>query len=339
MVLSAVGSDTEPRTEMTQVIRIHESGGPEVMIWEDVTLNAPAAGEVQIRHAAVGVNYIDIYHRKGDYPLPLPSGLGVEGAGTVVAVGEGVDNFKEGDRVAYVGGPPGAYAQERMVPAGRILRLPDSVSFEVAASLAFKGLTVEYLIRRCYAVKPGDVVLFHAAAGGVGTIAMQWLKQLGATVIGTVSSDAKAAHARENGCDHTIDYKRENVVKRVKELTDGAGVAVVYDSIGKDTFAQSLQSLRARGMLVSFGIVSGPTPPVDLAELGAKGSLFVTRASIANYTAKRDELEAAAASLFEMIASGKIKAGKSTSFGLRDVVQAHRELEGGKTSGSVILLP
>lgn len=204
---------------MTQAVLIRKTGGPEVMAWEDIFLNAPAPGEVQIRHAAVGVNYIDIYHRTGAYPLSLPSGLGVEGAGTIVAVGDGVTNFRPGDRVAYLGGPPGAYSEERLVPVGRVLKLPDSLAFDVAASLAFKGLTVEYLIRRCYAVKPGDTVLFHAAAGGVGTIATQWLKELGATVIGTVSSDAKAAHARANGCDHTIDYKRDDVVLARMVLT------------------------------------------------------------------------------------------------------------------------
>ena len=323
---------------MTQAIRMKATGGPEVLTWEDVQLGAPASGEVHVRHNAVGVNYIDIYHRTGAYPLPLPSGLGVEGAGIVVAVGDGVTGFKAGDRVAYAGGPPGAYAEERFVPAARVLKLPDSVGFDVAAGLTFKALTVEYLVRRCFNVKRGDTVLFQAAAGGVGSIACQWLSELGATVIGTVSGEAKAVYARSNGCHHTIDYKREDVAKRVRELTNGEGVAVVYDAIGKDTFAQSLQSLRPRGTLVSFGTVSGPTPPVDLAELGAKGSLFVTRPSIAHYTAKRDELEAAAKSVFEMIGSGKIKAGKITTFALREVAQAHRDLEGGKTTGSVILV-
>ena len=323
---------------MTQAIRMNATGGPEVLTWEEVQLGAPAMGEVLVRHNAVGVNYIDIYHRTGAYPLPLPSGLGVEGAGIVVAVGDGVSGFKAGDRVAYAGGPPGAYAEERFVPAARVLKLPDGIGFDVAASLTFKALTVEYLIRRCFDVKRGDTVLFHAAAGGVGSIACQWLSELGATVIGTVSGEAKAVYARTNGCHHTIDYRREDVAKRVRELTNGEGVAVVYDAIGKDTFAQSLQSLRTRGTLVSFGTVSGPTPPFDLAELGAKGSLFVTRPSIAHYTAKRDELEAAAKSVFEMIGSGKIRAGKITTFALREVAQAHRDLERGKTTGSIVLI-
>jgi NADPH2:quinone reductase len=218
---------------MTQAIRIKAVGGPEVMAWEDVQLGSPAAGEVHVRHSAVGVNYIDIYHRTGAYPLLLPSGLGVEGAGLVVAVGEGVAGVKAGDRVAYAGGPPGAYAEERFVPAARVLKLPDSVTFDAAAGLTFKALTVEYLIRRCFSVKRGDTVLFHAAAGGVGSLACQWLRELGATIIGTVSGEAKAAYARTNGCQHTIDYKSEDVAKRVREITNGEGVAVVYDAIGR----------------------------------------------------------------------------------------------------------
>lgn len=323
---------------MSQTIRFHQVGGAEVLTWEDVKVAEPGPGELRVRHTVIGVNYIDIYHRTGAYPLSLPSGMGVEAAGVVVAVGAGADEFKVGDRIVYAGGPPGAYAEERLVPAARALKLPAGVSDDVAASLTFKGLTVEYLIRRCYPVKQGDVVLFHAAAGGIGSIACQWLKHLGATVIGTVDGEDKAAYAKANGCDHRILYKTEDVVQRVKEITNGAGVSVVYDSIGKDTIAQSLQCLRPRGTLVSFGTVSGPTPPIDLAELGSRGSLFVTRPSIAHYTAKREELVGGANVLFDAIASGVVKPAKTTKYALKDVQQAHRDLEAGKTSGSVVLV-
>lgn len=324
---------------MTQAIRFHQAGAADVLSWEDVNLAAPGPGELRVRHTVIGVNYIDVYHRSGAYPLPLPSGIGVEAAGVVVAVGAGAEEFKIGDRVVYAGGPPGAYSEERLVPAARALKLPDSVSDEVAASLTFKGLTAEYLIRRCHAVKPGDTVVFHAAAGGVGSIACQWLKHLGATVIGTVSSDEKAAYVKSLGADHAVVLKHEDLVQRVKDITGGAGASVVYDSIGKDTIAQSLQCLRARGTLVSFGTASGATPPIDLAELGSRGSLFVTRASIAHYTAKRDELVAAANALFDAIAAGIVKPAKTTRYALKDVHQAHRDLEGAKTSGSVVLVP
>lgn len=324
---------------MTQAIRIARTGGTEVLAWEEVSLGAPADQELRIRHTAVGFNYIDIYHRTGSYPLPLPAGIGVEGVGVVVAAGAGVTSFKAGDRIAYVGGPPGAYAEERMIPAARALKLPHDISDEVAASLTFKGLTVQYLVRRLFKVQRGDTVLFHAAAGGVGSIACQWLTHLGATVIGTVSSDEKAAHAKADGCEHPVVYTREDVVQRVKEITGGQGVSVVYDSVGKDTFSQSLQCLRARGMLVSFGTVSGPTPPLDLAELGAKGSLFVTRASIAHYTADRGELEAAATELFASIAAGILKPARITRYPLREAAAAHADAETGKTSGSIVLIP
>lgn len=324
---------------MSQSIRIRKTGGADVLAFEDVKLGAPGPAELHIRHTAVGVNYIDIYHRTGAYPLSLPSGLGVEGAGVVVTVGSDIKNFKAGDRVAYAGGAPDAYSEERMVPAARALKIPDSVADDVAASLIFKGLTVEYLIRRCYTVKPGDIVLLHAAAGGIGSIACQWLKDVGATVIGTVSDDEKAAYAKANGCTHPIVYTREDLVARVKEITNGVGVSVVYDSIGKDTFLQSLQCLRPRGMLVSFGTVSGPTPPLDLAELGAKGSLSVTRPSIAHYTAKREELEAGAEAVFAMIVSGKVKPANLTRYPLKDAARAQVDLEAGKTRGSMILVP
>jgi NADPH:quinone reductase len=324
---------------MAQAIRIHGTGGPEVMHWEEVELGSPKPGEVLVRQTAVGVNYIDVYHRTGAYPLSLPSGIGVEGAGVIEAVGESVSDLAPGDRVAYTGGPPGAYADARLVPAARVLKLPDKVSDQLAASLIFKGLTVEYLMRRCYPVKTGDTVLWHAAAGGVGLIACQWLRHLGATVIGTVSSEQKAEQARANGCDYPIIYTREDFVQRVRTITNGEGVSVVYDSIGKDTFSRSLQCLRPRGMLVSFGAISGPTPLVDLGELGSKGSLFVTRPSVAHYTSKRQELEASAQALFESIMSGRIVAEKIRTYPLRDVAKAHSDLETGKTTGSLILVP
>lgn len=324
---------------MPQSIRIHRTGGAEILAWEDVSLPQPGPGEVRIRHTAIGLNYIDVYHRTGAYPLLLPSGIGVEGAGIIVAVGSEVTGFQAGDRVAYAGGPPGAYSTERLVPAARVLKLPEGVSDEAAASLTFKGLTVEYLIRRCYPVQRGDTVLLHAAAGGIGSIACQWLRHIGAAVIGTVNSDAKAEYARACGCTHPLVRTREDVLERVKELTGGAGVHVVYDSIGKDTIAQSLQSLRPRGTLVSFGAVSGPTPPLDLAQLGARGSIFVTRPSIAHYTGSREELVAAAQALFGLIEEGIIRPSRVTRYALHDVQRAHEDLEGGRTSGSIVLVP
>jgi NADPH2:quinone reductase len=324
---------------MTQAIRIHRTGGPDVLQWEEHPLPAPEAGEIRVRHRAVGVNYIDIYHRTGAYPLPLPSGIGVEGAGVVEAVGEGVAHFAPGDRVVYAGGPPGAYATERLLPAARAVKLPDTISDETAAALFFKGLTAEYLVRRCHAVKPGEVVLLHAAAGGVGTLMSQWLRHLGATTIGTVSSEAKAQHARAHGCTHTIDYRREDIVARVREITGGRGVDVVYDSVGRDTFSASLQCLRTRGLLVSFGIASGPVPPLDVAELGARGGLFVTRPSIAHYTATREELDGGARALFGALASGVLQAEPPAIHPLRDVARVHAELEGGKTVGAIVLVP
>lgn len=316
-----------------------QTGAPDVLTLADGPLAAPGEGQVQIRQEAIGINYIDVYHRSGTYPLPLPSGVGVEGAGVIEAIGPGVSGFNTGDRVVYAGGPPGAYATARNVPAARVVKLPDDVSMEDAASLFFKGLTVEYLIRRCFKVQAGDTVLLHAAAGGIGLIACQWLKALGATVIGTVGSDEKAALAKANGCTDTIVYTRENFVERVKEITGGAGVAAVYDSIGADTFMGSLDCLRPRGMLVSFGTASGPVPPLDLGILGAKGSLQVTRPSIAHYTAKRDELEAGAAAVFEMIRKGTLKAVGLKSYPLADAAKAQADLEGRKTAGSLVLIP
>ncbi len=327
----------EQRT--TYAIRIHRTGGPEVMCCEPAEPGDPAPGEVRIRHHAVGLNYIDTYHRTGLYPLPLPSGLGLEGAGVVEAVGAGVTLCAPGDRVAYAGGPIGAYCDVRCLPADRLLRLPDGIDFETAAGMMLQGLTSAYLLRRTYPVQPGDRVLIHAAAGGVGLIACQWAKALGATVIGTVSTEAKAALARAHGCDHVIRYGQEDVPARVRALTDGEGVAVVYDGVGRDTFAGSLDSLRVRGMLVSFGNASGPVPPVDLLQLSQKGSLFLTRPTLAHYTARREELEALGGELFGMVGSGRVRIAVGQRYALADVARAHRDLEARRTTGSTILLP
>jgi NADPH2:quinone reductase len=331
--------ETQKMAHTVHAMKISRVGSPDVLEWVQEELPEPGPGEVRLRQEAVGVNYIDIYHRTGAYPLPLPSGIGVEGAGVIEAIGDGVTHVVPGDRTAYVGGPPGGYASTRNVPAARVVKLPEGVSTELAASLIFKGLTVEYLVRRCHAVQPGDAVLLHAAAGGIGLIASQWLKQIGAMVIGTVGSEEKAEQARAHGCGHTIIYTRENFVERVREITEGKGVSVVYDSIGKDTFSGSLDCLQPRGLLVSFGASSGPVPPFDLGQLGAKGSLFVTRPSIAHYTAKREELEAGAAALFDMIRTGQITTAGARKYALRDAAQAHRDLEARKTSGSLILVP
>ena len=324
---------------MPFAIRIHQTGGPEVMRWEEVAVGDPGPGEARIRHAAVGLNYIDTYHRTGLYPLPLPSGLGMEGAGVVEAVGEGVVDLKPRDRVAYAGGPVGAYSQVRCLPADRLLKLPDGIDFRTGAAMMLQGLTAAYLLRRTYAVQAGDTVLIHAAAGGVGLIACQWAKALGATVIGTVSNEAKAELARALGCDHIIYYTREDVAKRVRELTAGEGVAVVYDGVGKDTFAGSLDSLRVRGMMVIFGNASGPVAAFDPLLLSQKGSIFITRPTLGHYTAKRDELVALGSELFDVVNSGTVEIAVNQSYELADVASAHRELAARKTTGSTILLP
>ena len=324
---------------MTYAIRIHQAGGPEVLSWESVDLPAPGAGEATVRHAAVGLNFIDTYHRTGLYPLPLPSGIGLEGAGVVEAVGAGVTEVQVGDRVAYAGGPIGAYAEARNIPAHRLLKLPDSISFDTAAAMMLQGLTAAYLLRKTYRVQPGDAVLIHAAAGGVGLIACQWAKALGATVIGTVVSAAKGELAKAHGCDHVINYSTENFVDRVRQITGGEGVPVVYDGVGKDTFMGSLDSLRPLGMLVTYGNASGPVPPLDLLLLSQKGSLFVTRPTIVSYTAKRADLEALGAELFDVVASGKVKIEVHQRYALKDAEQAHRDLEARKTTGSTILIP
>jgi len=324
---------------MSKAIRIEQTGGPEVMQWVDVEVGDPGPGEVRVRHEAVGLNYIDVYFRTGLYKQPLPGGLGMEGAGVVEAVGEGVRHVAVGDRVAYAGRPTGAYAQVRVMPADIVVRLPDAIPFDTAAAMMLQGLTAQYLIRDSYKVQPGDTVLLHAAAGGVGLIASQWLKALGVTVIGTVGSDEKAELARANGCAHTIVYTRESFVDLVKEITNGKGVAAVYDSIGKDTFQGSLDCLAPRGTMVSFGNASGPVPPFDLSVLGNKGSLRLTRPTLMTYVVHRELLEPMVADLFDAVATGKVKIDIRQRYALSEVAQAHRDLESRKTTGSTILLP
>ena len=324
---------------MPSAIRFHHTGGPEVLCLEEIEVGAPGPGEVRVRHHAVGLNFIDTYHRSGLYPLPLPSGIGLEGAGVVEARGEGVEDFAPGDRVAYAGGPVGAYSAVRNLPAARLLKLPDALSFETGAAMMLQGLTTAYLLRRTYRVQPGDAVLIHAAAGGVGLIACQWAKALGATVIGTVSSEEKADLARRHGCDHTILYTREDVAQRVRAITGGEGVAVAYDGVGKDTFMASIDSLRVRGMLVSFGNASGPVPAFEPLLLSQKGSLFFTRPVLAHHTAKREELLDLGGELFEHVLAGRVKIEVNQRYALADAAQAHRDLESRKTTGSTILVP
>ena len=325
---------------MTHAIRMHKTGGPEVLQWEDVNVPPPGQGEVQLRHKAVGLNYIDTYHRTGLYPVPLPSGIGLEGAGVVEAVGPGVTELKAGDRVAYANGPLGAYAEVKNHPVDRLVKLPDGISFEQAASMMLQGLTVQYLLRRLHVVpKSGDTVLWHAAAGGIGLIACQWARALGVNVIGTVSSEEKAKLARENGAAHTVIYTKEDFQAKVMEITGGKKVPIVYDSVGKDTFMKSLDCLQPRGLMVSFGNASGPVGPTDLGILASKGSLYITRPTLISYTAKREELVAAAKELFDMVLSGKVKVGPRQSYALKDAAQAHRDLEGRKTTGSTVLIP
>ena len=322
---------------MPRAIRIEKTGGPEVMQYVDVDVGAPGPGECQVRHHAIGLNYIDVYFRTGLYPQPLPGGIGLEGAGVVTAVGEGVTHVKAGDRVAYSNRPPGSYAEVRNLPARSVVKLPRDIGFETAAAMMLKGLTVQYLFRRTYRLQKGQTILFHAAAGGVGLIAMQWAKALGATVIGTVGSEEKAALARRFGCDHTILYKRENVVERVREITAGAMVPVVYDAVGKDTFDASLDCLQPFGLMVSFGNASGPVPPMPLTAL--KGSLYVTRPTLMAHIDNRANLEEMAAELFRMVGSGTISIEIDQRYRLADAVQAHRDLEARRTTGSSLLLP
>jgi len=325
---------------MTKAIKLFKVGGPEVMEYVDVDVGEPGPGEVRLRHAACGLNYIDVYFRTGLYPQPLPSGLGQEGAGTIEAVGPGVTDFKVGDRVAYAGrGGNGAYAEARVMVADCLVKLPDSINFETAAAMMLQGMTVQYLLRQTYPLKAGETILFHAAAGGIGLIACQWAKALGVNMIGTVSTDEKAALAKDHGCTHVINYKTENFVERVKEITGGKGVQVVYDSIGKDTFSGSLDCLQPRGLMVSFGNASGPVPPFGTGELASRGSLYLTRPSLGSYTATRAALDATAGELFAMVESGKIKIDINQRYALKDVAQAHRDLEARKTTGSTILIP
>ncbi|WP_374360817.1 quinone oxidoreductase [Pseudoduganella danionis] len=324
---------------MTKLIRINRVGGPEVMELVDVELGPPGPGEAQVRQHAIGINFIDVYFRTGLYAQPLPGGLGMEGAGVVEAIGEGVTEVKVGDRVAYAGRPIGAYAEARNMPASQLLVLPDNVDFDTAAAMMLQGLTVQYLFHRTVPLKAGDTILFHAAAGGVGLIACQWAKLLGVTLIGTVGSDEKAELATRNGAHHVINYNKENFTTRVREITGGKGVTAVYDSIGKDTFIGSLDCLRPLGTMVSFGNASGPVEPFSLSELANRGSLFVTRPSLMAYMSTRAELETAAKSLFGVVASGEVKIDVRQRYALADVARAHTELEARQTTGSSILLP
>jgi NADPH2:quinone reductase len=330
-------SEQSPMT--AQAIRIHATGGPEVMKLETVTVAPPKANEVTIRHKAIGLNFIDIYFRSGLYPNPLPSGLGFEGAGVIEAVGDGVKHVKVGDRVAYGQGPLGAYATLRTMPALQVVKLPKAISFEQGAAMMLKGLTVQYLFRQTYRLQGGETILFYAAAGGVGLIACQWAKALGVKLIGTVSSPEKAALAKAHGAWETIDYSREDIAKRVLELTGGKKVPVVYDGVGKDTFEASLDSLQPRGLMVSFGNASGAVTGVNLGILAAKGSLYVTRPTLGTHVATRPQLEAMTKELFAMVTSGQVRFDVEKSYALADVAQAHQDLAARKTTGSMVLLP
>jgi NADPH2:quinone reductase len=325
---------------MPKAIRIYETGGPDVMRWEAYDPGQPSTGDALVQHEAVGLNFIDVYHRNGTYPLPtLPAILGMEGAGIVTAVGEGVTEVAVGDRVAYAGLPPGAYAEARLIPAHRLVKVPDAISTRQAAAMMLQGMTARYLLRGCYRVKAGDTILIHAAGGGVGLIACQWAHHLGATVIGTVGSEEKAELARSHRCHHTILYKQEDFAERTREITGGRGVDVVYDSVGQATFMKSLDCLRPMGMMVSFGQSSGLVPPFDTGLLGAKGSLFLTRPSLMTYTAERDALLEHAQDLFEVVESGAVKIEIQQTYPLSEASRAHQDLEARKTSGSSILLP
>ncbi|HYC03411.1 MAG TPA: quinone oxidoreductase [Azospirillaceae bacterium] len=324
---------------MPNAIRIHEAGGPEVLRWEEVEVGEPGPGQVRVRHTAVGLNFIDVYHRTGLYPQPLPFIPGQEGAGVVEAVGPGVTELKPGDRVGYCTGPLGAYAEARLSPADKLIPLPSWIGDEQAAAMLLQGLTAQYLLRRTYPLKAGDTILVHAAAGGVGLIACQWANALGVTVIGTVGSPEKAELARAHGCHHPILYGNEDFVARVKDITDGRGVDVVYDSVGRDTFMKSLDCLRRLGTMVSFGQSSGAVEPFNIGILNQKGSLFLTRPSLMGYTATREELLEAAAELFSVVHTGQVKVGARQSFPLRDAAEAHRALEGRRTTGSTVLIP
>jgi NADPH:quinone reductase len=323
---------------MTHAIRFHKTGGPEVLVWEEVKVGKPGPGEARIRHTALGLNFVDIYYRSGVYPLPLPSGLGGEGAGVVEEVGSGVTDLKPGDRIAYGAAPIGAYAEERLIPADRLIKLPDGIDDKTAAAMMLKGLTTQYLIRQTYRIKAGETILLHAAAGGVGLILAQWARHLGVTVIGTVGSEEKAKLAQAHGCAHTINYAREDFVKRVEEITGGAKVPVVYDSVGKDTFLKSLDCLAPLGYLVLFGASSGNVDPLNLGLLAQKGSLYVTRPTLNTYGAKRENLVAMARELFEVVQSGAVKIEVHQTYPLKDAAKAHADLAARKTTGSTVLI-
>ena len=322
---------------MAKGIRFYETGGPEVMQWETLEVGAPGPGEVRIRHAAVGLNFADTYFRSGLYPAALPAGMGVEGAGTVEAVGHGVTDFAEGDRVTYTGSPLGAYSTERVMAVEHLIRLPDSIPFDTAAAMTMRGLTTSYLLRRIApGLKAGDTVLLHAAAGGVGLIFSQWASLLGVKVIGSVSTDQKAEIAQAHGCEHTIVYRREDVATRVRELTDGKGVPVVFDSIGQTTYQSSIDSLARRGLLVCFGTASGQVPPINAMELAVKGSLYVTRPALADYIADPAERAELAGELFDHVGAGRIRIDINQRYSLDDAVQAHIDLESGRSIGSSV---
>ena len=324
---------------MTHAVVIREHGGPEVLRWESVDSGKPGPGEVLIRQTAVGLNYLDVYERTGLYPSPLPTGLGREAAGVIEQLGPGVRNLATGDRVAYVSGLPGAYAEQRVMPANRLVEIPEGVSDRLAAAAMLKGLTAYYLLRRTYRVRKGTWVVIHAAAGGVGLIAVQWARQLGARVIGVVGSESKAEVARSNGCQHVLVTGRDELAPAVRDITSGAGADVVYDSVGKDTFFSSLDSLRRLGMMVSFGNASGPPPPVNVLELGRRGSLFLTRPALFDYIVRRSELVRAAKELFGVIGSGAVRIEIGQTWPLSDAALAHRALEARQTVGSTVLLP
>ena len=323
---------------MPHVIRIHQNGGPEQMRWEEVTVGDPGPGEVRVRNTAIGLNYIDTYHRSGLYPMPLPLVLGSEGAGVVEAVGPRVKEFKAGDRVAYAQ-PIGAYAEVLLRPVARLVKIPAGIKDETAAAMMLKGMTAWYLCRRTYRVKKGDTIVVQAAAGGVGQILCQWAKHLGATVIGTVGSDEKVALAKKAGCKHVVVMSREKLSERVKAITKGRGVPVVYDGVGKDTFVESLDCLMPLGLMASFGNASGAVAPVNIGILAQKGSLFLTRPTLVNYTATREDLLAAARDLFTVVKKGAVKIAINQRYPLREAAQAHRDLEARKTTGSTVLLP
>jgi NADPH2:quinone reductase len=323
---------------MVHAIRIHQNGGPEVMKWDSVEVGEPGPGQIRLKQHAVGVNYIDTYHRSGLYKMPLPMVIGSEGAGEVTAVGPGVTDFKVGDRGAYAGAV-GGYAEERLMPADRLVKLPASIDYKTAAAMMLQGMTVRYLLRQTYKVDKNTTMLLHAAAGGIGLIASQWAKHLGATIIGTVSTPDKAELAKAAGCTHVINYKSEDFVKRTRELTNGQGVDVVYDAVGKDTYPGSLDCLKPLGLFVSFGNASGPITNFDILLLSSKGSLYATRPTLVTYTAKRADLLANANELFDVVSKGIVKINVNHTYPLKDAAQAHKDLEGRKTTGSIVLLP